>query len=57
MYIFKHLIRKKYLFRRINKNPFMQKMINNLIIETQVFEIIHEKFNHRKKKIFIKKSR
>ena len=55
MHVFKHLIRKKHLFRRMNKNGFMRKVINNLIMKTQIFEAIHEKFDHKNK--FIIKSR
>ena len=50
MHALKHLIQKKHLFRRINKNISMRKMIDNLIIKTQILEIMHEKFNHRKEK-------
>ena len=56
IHVFKHLIRKKHLFRRINKNVSMRKMIDNLIIKTQIFEIMHEKSDHKKRKKFIKKS-
>ena len=28
----------------------MRKMIDDLIIETQILEIMHERFNHKKKK-------
>ena len=40
----------------MNKNVFMRKMINNLIIKTQIFKIIYKNFNYKKKE-FIKKSR
>ena len=50
MHVFKHLIREKHLFRQINKNGFMGKMINNLIIKTQIFEVMHEKSDYRKKR-------
>ena len=49
MHAFKHSIRKKHLFRRINKNVFMQKMIDNLIIKTQIFEAMLEKSDYKKK--------
>ena len=57
IHVFEHLIRKKIFFRLINNNVFMRKMINNLIIKTQIPEIMQEKFDHRKKKKFTKKSR
>ena len=50
MHALKHLIRKKDLFRRMNKNVFMRRMIDDRIIKTQILEIMHEKSDHRKKK-------
>ena len=50
MLAFKHLIRKKHLFRPINKNVFMRKMIDDLIIKTQTLETMHEKSDYKKKK-------
>ena len=34
----------------------MRKRIDNLIIKTQILETINKKYDHRKKKRFIKKS-
>ena len=50
MHALKHLIRKKHLFRRINKNVSMRRMIDDRIIKTQILEAMHEKFDHREKK-------
>ena len=50
MHAFRYLIRKKHLFRRMNKNVFMRKVIDGLIIKTQIFEAMHEKTDHKKKK-------
>ena len=50
MHTLKHLIRKKHLFRRINKNVFMRRMINDRTIKTQILEAMHKKSDHRKKK-------
>ena len=50
MHAFKHLIRKKHLFRRINKNVSMRRMIDDRIIKTQILETMHEKSDHKKKK-------
>ena len=50
MYTVKHLIRKKHLFRRMNKNVFMRRMIDDRIIKTQILETMHEKSDHKKKK-------
>ena len=55
MHTFKHLIRKKHLFPRINNNDFRRKIVHDLIIKTQILEAMHEKFDHKKKN-FIKKS-
>ena len=49
MHAFKHLIRKKHLFRRMNKNVFMRRMIDDQAIKTQILEAMHEKFDHKKK--------
>ena len=49
MHAFKHLIRKKHLFRRMNKNVFMRRMIDDRIIKTQILETMHEKSDHKKK--------
>ena len=57
IHVFKHSIRKKHLFRRMNKNVFMRQIIDDLTIKTQIFKAIHKKFNHKKTKKFIKKSR
>ena len=46
MHVFKHLIRKKHLFQQMNKNVFMRKVIDDLIIKPQILEIMHEKFDH-----------
>ena len=54
MHAFKHLIRKKHLFRRMNKNVSMRKVIDDLIIKTQILETMHEKSDYKKKR-FIKK--
>ena len=56
MYIFKYLIRKKYLFQQRNKTVFMRKIIDNLIIKTQIFEIIHKKSDY-KENFFLLKNR
>ena len=56
IHAFKHLIRKKHLFRRMNKTIFMRKMDDDLIIKTQILEAMHENLDHKKKR-FIKKSR
>ena len=56
MHTFKHLIQKKHLFRRMNKNVSMRRMIDNQAIKTQILEIMHEKLDHKKKE-FIRKSR
>ena len=57
MHTFEHLIREKHLFRRRNKSVLMRKIIDEMIIKTQIFEIMHEKSDHKKRKKFIKKSR
>ena len=50
MHAFKHLIRKKHLLRRINKNVSMRRIIDDQIIKTQIFKTMHEKLNYRKKR-------
>ena len=50
MHALKHLIRKKHLFRRINKNVSMRRVIDNRIIKTQILETMHEKSDHKEKK-------
>ena len=50
MHAFKHLIRKKHLFRRMNKNVSMRRMIDDQIIKTQIFETMHEKSDYKEKK-------
>ena len=32
----------------MNKNVFMRKVIDNLIIKTQIFETVHEKSDYKK---------
>ena len=49
MHALKHLTRKKHLFRSMNKNVFMRRMIDDQIIKTQIFETMHEKSDYRKK--------
>ena len=50
MHAFKHLIRKKRLFRRMNKNVSMRQIIDDRTIKTQILEAMHEEFDYRKKK-------
>ena len=50
MHALKHLIRKKHLFRRMNKNVSMRRMIDDQAIKTQILEAMHEKSDHREKK-------
>ena len=50
MHAFKHLIRKKHLFKRINKNVSMRRVIDDQAIKTQILKIMHEKSDHKKKK-------
>ena len=50
IHVFKYLIRKKHLLRRMNKNICMRKMIDYLIVKTQIFKNMHEKSDHREKK-------
>ena len=38
----------------MNKNVFMRKIIDNLIIKTQIFKIMHEKSDKKKKKTYQK---
>ena len=45
LHAFKHLIQKKHLFRQTNKNVFTRKMIDNLIIKTQIFKTMYKKFD------------
>ena len=49
MHALKHLIRKKHLFRRMNKNVFMRQMIDDQAIKTQILEAMHEESDHREK--------
>ena len=50
MHALKHLIRKKHLFRRMNKNVSMRRMIDDRAIKRQILEAMHKKSDHRKKK-------
>ena len=50
MYAFKHLIWKKHLFRQMNKNVSMRRMIDDQAIKTQILEAMHEKSDHKEKK-------
>ena len=38
----------KHLFRKMNKNVFMRKVINYLIIKTQILKAEDAKFDHKK---------
>ena len=51
MRAFKHLVRKKYLFRQMKKNIIMRKIIDDLTIKTQILETMHEKFDHKKRNL------
>ena len=50
MHALKHLIRKKHLFKRMNKNVSMRRVIDDQAIKTQILETMHEKSDHKKKK-------
>ena len=49
MHALKHLVREKHLFRRMNKNVPMRRVVDDRATKTQILEAMHEESGHRGK--------